>query len=313
MRHAWNKTSPSRSSSDRRRIARSSVPGVLKNEVRKAAALDHPAIVRVHDHGEVPDSIGVDSLIRESLFGDGVRAAVSPLRNPRLGADLPGLDAAARQPRPRPLARRIHRDLKPGNVLLRRATGGVMLTDFGRARAGDTDGGPVLNAGTPSYMAGANRTGLRRHRTVDRHVRTGVFMELAVRSTPVSPTLSRKCSAIVRPVLEPASVPNGVEAWINNSLHKSPRHRYVRAADAMHALLPMALSTPSTPCTPSRSSRPQAPPWACGWAQPKPPARPMTRRSPPHHQRTAEHTAPMPKSAITAVGPARRGPDARRG
>ena len=38
-------------------------------------------------------------------------------------------------------------------MLLRRDSGGVVLTDFGLARAGDTDGGAVLNAGTPTYMA----------------------------------------------------------------------------------------------------------------------------------------------------------------
>jgi len=45
------------------------------------------------------------------------------------------------------------------------------------------------------------------------------------------------------PTFEPKKpVPPGVEGWIQQLLHKSPHHRYVRAADAIHALQNMAPS-----------------------------------------------------------------------
>ena len=42
--------------------------GCLKNEVRKVASLEHPAIIHVHDHGEVPKDLGIDSLAPGSPY-----------------------------------------------------------------------------------------------------------------------------------------------------------------------------------------------------------------------------------------------------
>lgn len=227
--------------------------GCLKNEVRKAAALDHPAIVRVHDHGEVPDSIGVDSLIPGSPYlvmeyaeGGTLSRHCGTLDWAQTYRVLMRLLASLAHAHSHGV---IHRDLKPGNVLLRRATGGVMLTDFGLARAGDTDGGPVLNAGTPSYMAPEQIAQISADigPWTDMYALGCLAWSLLCGPPPfhrssVEEVLEAHLSEPV-PEFEPRKpVPNGVEAWIQQLLHKSPRHRYVRAADAMHALLPMAPS-----------------------------------------------------------------------
>lgn len=225
--------------------------GCLKNEVRKAAALDHPAIVRVHDHGEVPERIGVESLVPGSPYlvmeyaeGGTLTRHCGTLDWAQTYRVLMRLLASLAHAHSHGV---VHRDLKPGNVLLRRATGGVMLTDFGLARAGDTDGGPVLNAGTPSYMAPEQIAQI----TADIGPWTDMYAlgclawSLLCGPPPfhrdtVEEVLEAHLSEPV-PAFEPRKpVPSGVEDWIQQLLHKSPRHRFVRAADAMHALQSMA-------------------------------------------------------------------------
>ncbi|RFU37618.1 serine/threonine protein kinase, partial [Actinomadura logoneensis] len=119
-------------------------------EARSAARLDHPGIVTVHD---VVEEDGrpwiVMRLVRAPsldalLDGDG---PLPPGRAAAIGLDL--LDAL----RHAHAAGVVHRDVKPGNVLL--GTDRAVLTDFGIAAiAGDetlTQTGVVV--GSPAYLA----------------------------------------------------------------------------------------------------------------------------------------------------------------
>jgi serine/threonine-protein kinase len=124
----------------------------FKREVRLARRVSHPSVARVHDLGEhagvhfltmeFVDGLDLDALLeREKLL--------APARAVRLAlAVAEGLGAAH-------AAGVVHRDLKPGNVLLD-AGGRVLLTDFGIARGLVDEAsqhrtmGPV---GTPLYMA----------------------------------------------------------------------------------------------------------------------------------------------------------------
>ena len=123
--------------------------GCLKNEVRKVATLDHPAIVRVYDHGEVPQGLDAHGLAAGSPFlvmewaeGGTLSRHCGKMTWDQAWRTLMRLLDGLAHAHARGV---VHRDLKPGNVLLRRDSGGVVLTDFGLARAGDTDGGAVLN------------------------------------------------------------------------------------------------------------------------------------------------------------------------
>ncbi len=119
----------------------------LAGELSALAAVRHPAVVTLLDHG-VDD--GLPYLVLEWIAGETLAAQVT--RRPlaiadvlALGAGLAGGIAAAHR------AGIVHRDLKPSNVVL---TGGdprrPRLIDFGIARAGPDAGAP---AGTPGYMA----------------------------------------------------------------------------------------------------------------------------------------------------------------
>nr|GID88337.1 hypothetical protein Ade03nite_72610 [Actinoplanes derwentensis] len=120
-------------------------------EARAIAALDHPNVVRLHDvifDGGNP-WIVMELVPSRSLF-DALRAdgPMAPDEVARVGLGvLAALMAAHR-------AGLLHRDVKPGNVLLAH-DGRVVLTDFGLATAaGDaamTSTGVIL--GSPQYIA----------------------------------------------------------------------------------------------------------------------------------------------------------------
>ena len=223
----------------------------LKNEVQKVAALDHPAIVRVYDHGEVPEGLselgligGSPYLVMEWAEGGTLSRHCGHMTWDQAWRTLMRLMDGLAHAHARGV---VHRDLKPGNVLLRRDSGGVVLTDFGLARAGDTDGGAILNAGTPSYMAPeqiqqlANEIGP----WTDMYALGCLAWSLVSGRPPfvrasVEETLDAHLNDPVPELVAMTPVPHGFEEWVNQLLRKVPDQRFVRAADAAHALARLA-------------------------------------------------------------------------
>lgn len=106
-------------------------------EARALGRLDHPAIVRVTDYGFDRTGDGAPFLVMEHLVGETLKerlereGAMAPeLALPLLEAVAEGLDFAHRQGI-------LHRDLKPGNVILAESAAGApqaRIVDFGLAR-----------------------------------------------------------------------------------------------------------------------------------------------------------------------------------
>ncbi|MEU6040997.1 serine/threonine-protein kinase [Actinomadura sp. NPDC047616] len=121
-----------------------------RREARAAALIDHPNVITVHDV-LVEDGRPwiVMELIRGESLARAARAGLTPQQVARIGLQvLDALEAAH--------ARGVlHRDVKPGNVLLDRDGQRAVLTDFGIAAL---DGDPALTStgtfvGSPGYMA----------------------------------------------------------------------------------------------------------------------------------------------------------------
>src|SRR5215213_1822148 len=103
----------------------------FRQEAQNAASLNHPNIVGVHDYGqdeagpfivmELVDGEDLASIIRRS-------GALPPRQAARIAAETARALHAAHQ---RGI---VHRDVKPGNVMINRE-GQVKVTDFGIARA----------------------------------------------------------------------------------------------------------------------------------------------------------------------------------
>ncbi|OLR90558.1 serine/threonine-protein kinase [Actinokineospora bangkokensis] len=120
-------------------------------EGRIAARLHHPNAIAVFD---VVDEDGVPCLIMEYLPSDSLaqvlneQGALAPTEVARIGAQVAAALAAAHA------AGIVHRDIKPGNILLG-DDGSVKITDFGISRATDdvTVTKTGLIAGTPAYLS----------------------------------------------------------------------------------------------------------------------------------------------------------------
>ncbi len=124
----------------------------FRKEARHAGALSHPRVAQVYDFGHAGPS-GSPYLVMEFVDGpsladlllDGPADAVFTLDVVAQAAD--GLSAAHR-------AGLVHRDVKPGNILIG-PEGRVKVTDFGIAYAvGQTPvTDPALVMGTSQYLA----------------------------------------------------------------------------------------------------------------------------------------------------------------
>ncbi|MEA2379096.1 MAG: eukaryotic-like serine/threonine-protein kinase [Thermoleophilaceae bacterium] len=126
----------------------------FRREALSAARLQHPNVVQVFDSGQDPDS-GRHYIVMEYVDGP---SAADLLREHKV-LDIEetvrivrdachGLDYAHR-------AGVIHRDVKPGNLLVSKETGITKLADFGIAKAAEqtriTQVGSVL--GTAAYLS----------------------------------------------------------------------------------------------------------------------------------------------------------------
>ncbi|MGH3793805.1 MAG: serine/threonine-protein kinase [Pseudonocardiaceae bacterium] len=120
-------------------------------EGRIAARLHHPHAITVYD---VVEHEGKPCLIMEYLHSESLSAVLAtqgplpPEDVARIGGQIAGALAAAHE------AGIVHRDIKPGNVLLA-GDGTAKITDFGISRAvGDgTVTATGILSGTPAYLA----------------------------------------------------------------------------------------------------------------------------------------------------------------
>ncbi|MER5882216.1 serine/threonine-protein kinase [Streptomyces sp. NPDC001941] len=120
-------------------------------EARATARIDHPNVVRVYDVVEDGDRLWIVMELVESRSLERALAEGGPLP-PREAARIgTGLAAALREVHAVGV---LHRDIKPGNVLLG-PQGRVVLTDFGIAAIQDAEQLTMAGmlVGSPDYMA----------------------------------------------------------------------------------------------------------------------------------------------------------------
>ncbi|WP_428267553.1 protein kinase domain-containing protein [Haliangium sp.] len=132
-------------------------PAVARHDVREAwltAQITHPNVVTVYDVRVVAGSV---YLISEYIDGESLDRMDQPLpwrQVLEVGGDVARALAAAH------LRDVLHRDIKPGNVILERGTGRAKLIDFGVAKLVRPEvTGADERPRTHEYMSGRHATG----------------------------------------------------------------------------------------------------------------------------------------------------------
>ncbi len=210
-------------------------------EARAAAAIRHENVVQVYSVEEQP----LPYLVMEFIDGQTLQQKQrdnGPLELPELlhiGRQIAsGLAAAHAQTL-------IHRDVKPGNILLENgAEQKVKITDFGLARAADdaslTRSGMI--SGTPLYMAPEQALGQTLDHRSDLFSLGSVLYELATGRPPFrAPTtvavLRRVVDDTPRPIQEIIpETPDWLVEIIYKLLSKQPDQRYQSAKEVADLL-----------------------------------------------------------------------------
>ena len=166
-------------------------------EALTAASLSHPNVVTIYDVGE-PDG-GTPFIVMEHLGGGSLADRARDGRIPHDTA-IAWLDQAARALDAAHTAGIVHRDVKPGNLMLD-DQGDVHVTDFGIARAAAHD--PLTSAGTilgsSGYMAPEQARGEPATDASDRYALGCVAFELLTGRRPFeaeSPTAEAMLSCL---------------------------------------------------------------------------------------------------------------------
>ncbi len=253
---------------DARRLAR------FEHEARTVAALNHPSIVTLFS---VEDDAGLRFLTMELVEGQALDRQVTPgglpvARVVELGLAIANALTAAHEKGV------VHRDLKPGNVMLTR-DGRVKVLDFGLAKLeGPQSGGGASQdatvtaafsmagqvVGTVPYMSPEQVRGEAVDSRTDLFALGVLLYELTTGRRPFEgSTLGVISTAILRD--EPASIssartdaPADLARIIARCLEKDPRARFQTALDVANELRSMGqtqasgaiMKAPPTPSTP---------------------------------------------------------------
>ncbi|MGH8982379.1 MAG: Stk1 family PASTA domain-containing Ser/Thr kinase [Acidimicrobiia bacterium] len=209
----------------------------FRREAQAAANLNHPNIVGIYDWGQ---ERGTYFIVMEYVEGRSLRdliraeGALPPTQVAEIGAEIAGALAFAHR------SGVVHRDVKPGNVLLT-AAGRVKVTDFGIARATQGTGEALTQTGavmgTATYFSPEQAQGLPVDGRSDVYSLGVVLFEILTGEppfsgdSPVAVAYKHVREAAPRPSDRVLDVPPDLDQIVASAMAKDLDARYQSADD----------------------------------------------------------------------------------
>ena len=284
-------------------------------EARTMATINHPGVVDIYDYGSDPTAGAY--LVMEYVEGDALSRTLSrvgrltPARTMALVAQAADALHAAHEKGV------VHRDVKPGNLLVR-PNGTLVLTDFGIARSAGaaqlTAAGSVL--GTASYISPEQAMGEQATRLSDIYALGVVAYQCLAGRRPFEG--ENPLEIAMRHVREappplPPDIPPPVRAIVERAMAKDPAARWPTAsafaAIARRTAAELAAAgprpgrpRPGGPVTPGQPPRPRGTRADHPDADPR--RRPARRRQ-PQFPPSAPACCPNPRTRWARYGAGR--------
>jgi beta-lactam-binding protein with PASTA domain/tRNA A-37 threonylcarbamoyl transferase component Bud32 len=234
----------------------------FRREAQSAASLNHPSIVAVYDTGEdMATGVPVPYIVMEFVDGRTVRDLLQDGHRLLPERSLEIIDGVLRALDYSHQAGIVHRDIKPGNVMVTR-NGDVKVMDFGIARAmSDAQATMTQTAqviGTAQYLSPEQARGERVDSRSDLYSTGCLLYELLTGRPPFtgdSPVAIAYQHVRENPI-PPSRVDPDVPAWADaivlKAMAKSPADRYQTAADMRADLQRAASGLPVAAAPPTR-------------------------------------------------------------
>ena len=232
----------------------------FRREAQSAASLNHPSIVAVYDTGEdMATGVPVPYIVMEYVDGRTVRDLLQEGHRLLPERSLEIIDGVLRALEYSHQAGIVHRDIKPGNVMVTR-NGDIKVMDFGIARAmSDAQATMTQTAqviGTAQYLSPEQARGDRVDARSDLYSAGCLLYELLTGrppftgDSPVAIAYQHVRENPVPPSRVDPDVPPWADAIVLKAMAKPPADRYQSAAemraDLQRAASGMPVSAPTT-------------------------------------------------------------------